>query len=116
MVTILVRPLHLLFGGEVTGIDLRRPVDQNVLLEIETALNHYAVLVFRGQPLADEEQIAFGRLFGPLETSIGAIRKNRKHRLRSELADISNLDSENNIRAPGDACCPPTARAREFAQ
>jgi len=58
---------------------------------------------FPSQPLTDEEQIAFSRLFGPLETSIGTIRKNRKHRLRSELADISNLDGENNIRAPGDA-------------
>jgi alpha-ketoglutarate-dependent 2,4-dichlorophenoxyacetate dioxygenase len=102
MVTILVKPLHPLFAGEVSGVDLRHPVDECVFLEIEAALDRYAVLVFRGQPLADEEQIAFGRLFGPLETSIGTIRKNRKHRLRSELADISNLDGENNIRAPGD--------------
>ena len=101
--TILVKALHPLFAGEVSGVDLRLPVDRNVLLEIEEALDRCAVLVFRGQPLADEEQIAFSRRFGPLETSIGTIRKNRKHRLRSELADISNLDGENNIRAPGDA-------------
>ena len=100
---ILVKALHPLFAGEVSGVDLRLPVDRNVLLEIEAALDRCAVLVFRGQPLADEEQIAFSRRFGPLETSIGTIRKNRKHRLRSELADISNLDGENNIRAPGDA-------------
>src|SRR6267378_3132937 len=103
MVTILVKPLHPLFAGEVSGVDLRSPVDRNVFLEIEAALDRCAVLVFRGQRLADGEQIAFSRLFGPLETSIGTIRKNRKHRLRSELADISNLDGENNIRAPGDA-------------
>jgi len=103
MVTILVKPLHPLFAGEVSGVNLRLPVDRNVLLEIEAALDRCAVLVFRGQPLADEEQIAFSRRFGPLETSIGTIRKSRKHRLRSELADISNLDGENNIRAPGDA-------------
>ncbi len=101
--TILVKPLHQLFVGEVSGVDLRRPVDRNAFLEIEAALDRCAVLVFRGQPLADEEQVAFSRRFGPLETSIGTIRKNRKHRLRSELADISNLDGENNIRAPGDA-------------
>jgi alpha-ketoglutarate-dependent 2,4-dichlorophenoxyacetate dioxygenase len=109
-VTILVRPLHPLFAGEVSGVELRSPVDRNVFLEIEAALDRYAVLVFRGQRLADEEQIAFSRLFGSLETSIGTIRRNRKHRLRSELADISNLDGENNIRAPGD-----TWRMMQFA-
>src|SRR6267378_4294932 len=103
MVTILVKPLHPLFAGEVSGVDLRRPVDRKAFLEIEAALDRYAVLVCRGQLLADEEQIAFSRLFGPLETSIGTIRKDRKHRLRSELADVSNLDDKNNIRAPGDA-------------
>src|SRR5882762_10347818 len=103
VVTILVKALHPLFAGEVSGVDLRLPGDRNAFLEIEAALDRCAVLVFRGQPLADEEQIAFSRRFGPLETSIGTIRKNRKHRLRSELADISNLDDENNVRAPGDA-------------
>jgi alpha-ketoglutarate-dependent 2,4-dichlorophenoxyacetate dioxygenase len=69
---------------------------------IAGALDHFAVLIFREQPLDDEQQIAFSRLFGPLETSIGAIRKDRKQRLRRELADISNLDEHNNVRAPGD--------------
>ena len=102
-VTVLAKPLHPLFAGEVSGVDLRSPVDRSSFLEIEAALGRYAVLVFRGQPLADDEQIRFSRLFGPLETSISTIRKDNKHRLRSEFADISNLDAENNIRGPGDA-------------
>jgi alpha-ketoglutarate-dependent 2,4-dichlorophenoxyacetate dioxygenase len=65
-------------------------------------LDSFAVLVLRGQPLEDEQQIAFSRLFGPLERSIGTIRKDRKQRLRSDLADISNLDENNGVRAPGD--------------
>jgi alpha-ketoglutarate-dependent 2,4-dichlorophenoxyacetate dioxygenase len=53
--------------------------------------------------LKDEQQIAFSRLFGPLETSIGTIRKGRRHRLRSnELADLSNLDENDNIRSLSD--------------
>jgi alpha-ketoglutarate-dependent 2,4-dichlorophenoxyacetate dioxygenase len=63
------------------------------------------VLVFREQMLDDEQQIAFSRLFGPLETQIGKIRKDRKdrkQRLGKELADISNLDENNNIRAASD--------------
>jgi alpha-ketoglutarate-dependent 2,4-dichlorophenoxyacetate dioxygenase len=100
--TISSRPLHPIFGAEVSGIDLRKTVDQDTFAEIETALGQYAVLVFRDQPLNDDEQFAFSRLFGPIETSIGTIRKDRKHRLRRELSDISNLDENNNIRPASD--------------
>jgi alpha-ketoglutarate-dependent 2,4-dichlorophenoxyacetate dioxygenase len=97
-----VRQLHPIFVGEVSGIDLRNPPRREALGEIVTALDCHAVLVFREQRLDDEQQIAFSRLFGPLETSIGTIRKGRKHRLRKELSDISNLDADNNIRARSD--------------
>jgi alpha-ketoglutarate-dependent 2,4-dichlorophenoxyacetate dioxygenase len=100
--TISSRPLHPLFGAEVSGVDLRETVDQDTFAEIETELDRYAVLVFRDQPLNDEQQIAFSRLFGPIETSIGTIRKDRKNRLNGELSDISNLDENNNIRPLSD--------------
>ena len=102
--TISVRALHPLFVGEVSGVDLRTPVDRETFREIDRALGHYAVLVFRCQPLTGEEQIAFSRLFGPLETSIGSIRKDRKSRLDNELlADISNLDENDDIRSHTDS-------------
>src|SRR5215510_2231000 len=101
--SILVEPLHPLFVGAVSGPDLSDPVDQRTVCEIEAALEHYAVLVFRNQALSDEQQIMFARQFGPLETSIGAIRKDRKRRLRSELADLSNLDCDNSVRPREDS-------------
>jgi alpha-ketoglutarate-dependent taurine dioxygenase len=97
-----VTALHQSFVGEVSGVDLCSPVKVD-FLEISEALDRYAVLVFRDQQLTDEQQIAFSRLFGSLETSIGTIRKDRKHRLPSSvLADISNLDENNNIRSTSD--------------
>lgn len=96
------RPLHPLFVAEVTGVDLRNTLYRETVLEIVAALERHAVLVFREQALEDEQQIAFSRLFGPLEAPIGAIRKGRKLRLRKELADVSNLDESNNIRASSD--------------
>jgi alpha-ketoglutarate-dependent 2,4-dichlorophenoxyacetate dioxygenase len=101
-VALQIRQLHPLFAGEATGIDLRDLTDRTAIDEIAAALDRHAVLVFREQVLGDEHQIAFSRLFGPLETPIGKIRKDRKQRLRKELADISNLDENNNIRAASD--------------
>jgi alpha-ketoglutarate-dependent 2,4-dichlorophenoxyacetate dioxygenase len=101
-VTIAVRPLHPLFVGSVEGVELSAPVDQETFSEVEAALERYAVLVFHGQALDDERQISFARRFGPLETSIGANRKNRKTWLRSEVVDLSNLDSNNGVRSPRD--------------
>src|SRR5258707_10351283 len=97
-----VTALHQNFVGEVSGVDLCNPVKDN-FLDISEALDRCAVLVFRDQRLTDEQQIAFSQLFGPLEVSIGTIRKDRKHRLHgSALADISNLDENNNIRSTSD--------------
>jgi hypothetical protein len=59
-----LRPLHPTlpdFAAEASGIDLRRPLDA---AEIETAMDRFAVLVFRDQPLEEEQQLAFTRLFG----------------------------------------------------
>jgi alpha-ketoglutarate-dependent 2,4-dichlorophenoxyacetate dioxygenase len=96
------KSLHPVFVAEVTGIELRDPIDRDSFLEIVASLDRHAVLVFRDQVLEDEQQIAFSKLFGPLETAIGTIRKDRKLRLRQELSDVSNLDDNNNIRAPSD--------------
>lgn len=98
-----VAALHQNFVGEVAGVDLRSPLGMENFSEISGALDRCAVLVFRDQRLTDEQQIAFSQLFGPLETSIGTIRKDRKHRLHSSaLADISNLDENNKIRSTSD--------------
>jgi alpha-ketoglutarate-dependent 2,4-dichlorophenoxyacetate dioxygenase len=100
--SIRVKSLHPLFVGSVFGVDLSGSLDRRILGEIEAALDHHAVLVFPGQVLNDEQQIRLARRLGPLEKSIGAIRKDRQARLRSELADLSNLNSDNRIRSRND--------------
>jgi len=101
--TISVAALHPLFAGEVSGVDLRDPVKRETLRTIVRALDRYAVLVFREQPVTDEQQITFSRLFGPLEVAVGSISKARKSRLGQKLlADISNLDGSGRIRALSD--------------
>lgn len=99
---IAVSPLHAFVGAEITGIDLRQKVPPESFAVLEAAVNKHAVLVFPGQKLTDEQQIAFSALFGPLETSpdyAGSQKSRVKYR---EISDISNLDPEGRVMSAAD--------------
>ena len=64
-----VTKLHPLFGAEVTGIDITRPLSAREFGPIRAAFEEHSVLLFRDQPMDDEKQIQFSELFGPLETT-----------------------------------------------
>jgi alpha-ketoglutarate-dependent 2,4-dichlorophenoxyacetate dioxygenase len=74
-------PLHPLFAAEVRGLDLRQTPGPELCAEIDRAMDRYAVLVFRGQELDDDQQMAFGEALGPLETTRGTVDAH-KHRLK----------------------------------
>jgi alpha-ketoglutarate-dependent 2,4-dichlorophenoxyacetate dioxygenase len=93
-------PLHSCLGAEVRGVDLTRPVMPEVFAEIDAAFNRYGILVFPAQPVTDEQQLAFSRLFGPLE--VNPNYAGAKMRLRLDIADISNLDAEGQVLARDD--------------
>jgi alpha-ketoglutarate-dependent 2,4-dichlorophenoxyacetate dioxygenase len=95
-----VTPLHPTLGAEVRGIDITRPVTPQIFAEIDAAFSRYGVLVFPGQPVTDEQQLAFSRLFGPLE--VNPNYAGAKMRLRPDVADISNLDAERRVLARDD--------------
>ncbi len=92
------RKLHPCFVAEVSPVDLRRVHDPETLGQIRAGMDEYAVLVFRDQPFADDEQLAFAqRLDGELHTKLG-ISALQKNRLGNEaLGDISNLDESGEI-------------------
>jgi alpha-ketoglutarate-dependent 2,4-dichlorophenoxyacetate dioxygenase len=93
-------PLHSCLGAEVRGVDLTRPVIPEVFAEIDAAFNRYGILVFPKQSVTDEQQLAFSRLFGPLE--VNPNYAGAKMRLRPDIADISNLDAEGRVLARDD--------------
>jgi len=97
-VTLTFRKLHPCFVAEVSPVDLRRVHDPETLGQIRAGMDEYAVLVFRDQPFADDEQLAFAqRLDGVLHTKLG-ISALQKNRLGNEaLGDISNLDESGEI-------------------
>src|SRR5258705_10900941 len=96
--TLTIRKLTPALGAEITGVDLAQ-VDDATFAEIEKAFETYSVLVFPGQNLDDDAQIAFSRRFGDLEKTQGHIANNFsvKH-----VSVISNLDPEGKLMAADD--------------
>ena len=83
------------FAGEVTGIDLTKPLSTESVSAIHDGMDEYAVLFFRGQPLTADEQLAFSKQLGEIEHAIGtSLREDKDARLPSTFADVSNLDRD----------------------
>jgi len=59
-------PLAPAIGAEVRGIDLREPLDERRFHAIVQLWLERCVLLFRGQDLSVEQQVAFAGRFGPL--------------------------------------------------
>src|ERR1051325_6669587 len=92
--------LHHLFVGDVSGVDVSRPLPDETIAEIQAAIDRYSVLIFHDQKLDDDAQLAFACRFGPIEPPQAYSGARRlKH---AEFADVSNLDAEGKPRPAGD--------------
>jgi alpha-ketoglutarate-dependent taurine dioxygenase len=81
-----IKPLDATFGAVVTGIKLAE-IDEPTWRELYATWLKYALLVFPGQYLKRDQQIAFAKRFGPLEF---------------EMAAISNVKSDGTLRIEKD--------------
>ena len=86
------------FVGFISDIDLKTSLSDLLIKEIDDAINKYAVLVFKDQNINNEDQVRFTQYFGEIEASgkTSNITKASDRRLPTELADVSNLDKDNN--------------------
>ena len=64
--TIHVTPVSPVIGAEISGVDLREPLDDDTRAEIEAAWSAHLVLFFRDQDLTLDQHKAVGRRFGEL--------------------------------------------------
>jgi len=63
-----VRPIAGALGAEIEGVDISRPLPNDVVAEIRRAFLDFLVIFVRGQKLAPHEQLAFAQRFGePME-------------------------------------------------
>ena len=93
----MVTRLPAAFGARIDGVDLTRPVDDRAWTEIRAAFEEHSVLLFRGQPLDDEAQIAFSLRFGPLE-----VTRSMNPAAGTPFARQSNLDIRTGEVIPSD--------------
>src|SRR5438128_793767 len=90
-------PLGAGFAAELRGVALADiAADDSAYPETRAALEQHSVLVFRGQDVTDEAQLAFSRRFGPLEvTKVGS------QGTGTNLVILSTID-ENGKVVPAD--------------
>ena len=87
--------IHPVFVGEVSGIDIAKPLGKEEVDAIEAGLDKYAVLVFHDQRLTDEQQMAFTLNFGAIEDARGGnVTKPQDKRLPTGMNDVSNLGKD----------------------
>ena len=65
-----VRPFSGAVGAEIIGLDLAKPVSAEDFTRIHRAHLDHHVLVFRGQRISPDQQIAFSRRFGQLQIHV----------------------------------------------
>jgi alpha-ketoglutarate-dependent 2,4-dichlorophenoxyacetate dioxygenase len=90
-----ISPAHPAFAAEVSGVDLTRRLDDATFERIAVAFDDYSVLVFRGQALSDEQQMAFSERWGPLETTVRTL--GGEDRLGAHIVDLSNTDPDGKL-------------------
>ncbi len=66
MTGLTIRKVAGALGAELGGVDLSGPLDSDTIAAIRAALNAHQVIFFRNQSLTPDQQLAFGRRFGPL--------------------------------------------------
>ena len=98
-----LKPLHPLFAAAVDGVDLRQPLDAATVAAIDAAMDRYAVLVFRDQPMDQGQQIACARQFGPLDAGLRKATGAATRFEYDELIDISNVALDGTVADAGNA-------------
>ncbi len=84
-----VVPLGPGFGAELRGITI---ADVAADAQVRTAFEEHSVLVFHGQDVTDDAQLAFSRRFGPLEvTKVGSLGAG------TNLVILSTIDASGEI-------------------
>jgi taurine dioxygenase len=98
--TVQIRFTDKPLGHEIVGVDLSHPVPDEDFAAVEEAYDRYGVVVFRGQQLSPDAQIAASRRFGPIEPFVMARYNLKTH---PEIFVVSNVIENGEPIGLGDA-------------
>ena len=93
-----ITPTDATLGAVVTDVRLDA-LDDAAFAAIEAAWHAHAVLIFPGQHLPDDAQVAFSRRFGPLERSLTASH----YETDPALIQLSNIKRDGSLWPAGSA-------------
>lgn len=92
-----LKPLGLGFAAEVRGAGLADVAQRDdAYREVRAAFEEYSVLLFRGQPVTDELQVACSKRFGPLEVAKAASRGEG-----TPFSVLTNVEPDGSLVPPG---------------
>lgn len=94
-----IKPVTRDFTAIASGIDLREPIDADIAARIDAAMDQYAVLVWRDQPLDDDQHMAFTKWFGPLDMGLLGITKKPNRFKHHGFVDIANVGIDGELMA-----------------
>lgn len=96
----IISPITPGFVAEIGDVNVGEVLDNQTKKEIREAFSKYSILIFPDQELSDQEHLRFAEIFGPLEKNIPTFQDDvKKFRIDSRIADVSNLDDEDQIVA-----------------
>lgn len=87
------------FAAEILGIDAANASDADIAALKRLSLE-FPVIVLPDQHLSQEQQVAFGERFGPLDSNYG--RSDYARGLRIDLLGVSNVDEDEKILPADD--------------
>ena len=59
-----VKPLNPVIGAELSGVDISKPLGNQLYQEIHDALMEHQEIFFREQEMTQDEHMDLGKLFG----------------------------------------------------
>ena len=96
-----LKPITPTFAAEASGVDLRTLGEADARA-IDAAMDRFAVLVFRGQPLTQAEQVALAKKFGPLDPGLRKATGAPTRFQHEELIDIGNVALDGEVAETSD--------------
>ena len=83
--TLAIQPLTAAIGAEITGVDLRKPLDDGDLAAVRQALLDHLVIFVRDQDIGLADQVRFSEYFGSISPGKGT-------RVTDNVAGVNVLD------------------------